>query len=151
VIKIQPGTAVRVLDENGAPGQPRPEWPGEVTEVFGADVRVAYAGDSDVFHDGRRGSRYFTTEPRTPSKAERASQAARDGEVFVPCRYGDRVSSCYHVPRCMTEIPGYGRYEPGLLPGERRAANGVIIGSGAEPGIPRFGRDETDNDYPVGA
>ena len=36
-----------------------------------------------------------------------------------------------------------------LLPGERRAANGVIIGSGAALGIPRFGADETDNDYPA--
>jgi hypothetical protein len=34
-----------------------------------------------------------------------------------------------------------------LLPGERRAANGVIIGSGADLDIPRFGADETDNDY----
>jgi hypothetical protein len=37
----------------------------------------------------------------------------------------------------------------GLLPGERLAANGVIIGAGAEPGIPRFGADENDIDYPA--
>jgi hypothetical protein len=36
-----------------------------------------------------------------------------------------------------------------LLPGERRAANGVIIGSGAALDIARFGADETDNDYPA--
>jgi hypothetical protein len=34
----------------------------------------------------------------------------------------------------------------GLLPGERQAANGVVIGSGAEPGIPRFGADQNDMD-----
>jgi len=33
-----------------------------------------------------------------------------------------------------------------LAPGEYRAANGVIIGSGAELDIPRFGADETDLD-----
>jgi hypothetical protein len=36
-----------------------------------------------------------------------------------------------------------------LLPGERLAANGVIIGSGAEPGIPRFGADANDIDHPA--
>lgn len=37
-----------------------------------------------------------------------------------------------------------------LKPGERRAANGVIIGSGAEPDIPRFGADENDLDCVTG-
>jgi hypothetical protein len=36
-----------------------------------------------------------------------------------------------------------------LLPGERRAANGVIIGSGAARDIPRFGSDQNDSDYPA--
>lgn len=48
----------------------------------------------------------------------------------------------------MTQAPGDKTRDIELLPGERRAANGVIIGSGAEPGIPRHGADETDNDYP---
>jgi hypothetical protein len=39
----------------------------------------------------------------------------------------------------------------GLEPGERLAPTGVIIGSGAHPGIPRFGADQTDNDYPADA
>lgn len=47
----------------------------------------------------------------------------------------------------MTQVPGDKTKDIELRPGERRAANGVIIGSGAEPGIPRFGADETDNDY----
>jgi hypothetical protein len=38
-----------------------------------------------------------------------------------------------------------------LLPGERRAANGVIIGSGAARDIPRFGADENDLDDIPGA
>lgn len=46
----------------------------------------------------------------------------------------------------MSETPGDRTKNIGLLPGERRAANGVIIGSGAEPGTPRFGADETDLD-----
>lgn len=25
---------------------------------------------------------------------------------FEPCRYGDRVSTCYHVPRCARLYPG---------------------------------------------
>jgi hypothetical protein len=45
----------------------------------------------------------------------------------------------------MTQVPGDKTKDTVLLPGERRAANGVIIGSGAEPGIPRFGADETDS------
>lgn len=49
----------------------------------------------------------------------------------------------------MTQAPGDKTLNITLLPGERRAANGVIIGSGAEPGIPRFGADQTDNDYPA--
>jgi hypothetical protein len=40
-------------------------------------------------------------------------------------------------------------FELGLTSGERLAANGVIVGSGAALDIPRFGADETDNDYPV--
>jgi hypothetical protein len=47
----------------------------------------------------------------------------------------------------MTQVPGDKTLGIELRPGERRAANGVIIGSGAEPGIPRFGADQTDNDY----
>jgi hypothetical protein len=47
----------------------------------------------------------------------------------------------------MTTTPGDSTKHIKLRPGERRAANGVIIGSGADPGIPRFGADETDIDY----
>jgi hypothetical protein len=47
----------------------------------------------------------------------------------------------------MTQAPGNKTLNVELLPGERRAANGVIIGSGADLDIPRFGADETDNDY----
>ena len=50
----------------------------------------------------------------------------------------------------MTQAPGNKTTSIELLPGERRAANGVIIGSGAEPAIPRFGADETDSDYVPG-
>jgi hypothetical protein len=49
----------------------------------------------------------------------------------------------------MTQTPGDKTRDIELLPGERRAANGVIIGSGAEPAIPRHGADENDNDYPA--
>ncbi len=38
----------------------------------------------------------------------------------------------------------------GLEPGERLCANGVISGAGAEPGIPRFGADETFGLYGEG-
>lgn len=47
----------------------------------------------------------------------------------------------------MTQAPGDKTLGIKLRPGERRAANGVIIGSGTEPGIPRFGADENDTDY----
>lgn len=47
----------------------------------------------------------------------------------------------------MTQVPGDKTLNIVLRPGERRAANGVIIGSGAMPDIPRFGADQTDNDY----
>jgi hypothetical protein len=36
-----------------------------------------------------------------------------------------------------------------LQPGERLAANGVIIGSGAARDIPRFGADSNDIDHPA--
>lgn len=49
----------------------------------------------------------------------------------------------------MTQAPGDKTLNIELRPGERRAANGVIIGSGAEPGIPRFGADQTDNDLVI--
>jgi hypothetical protein len=47
----------------------------------------------------------------------------------------------------MTQAPGDKTLSIKLRPGEYRAANGVIIGSGAQLDIPRFGADETDNDY----
>jgi hypothetical protein len=50
----------------------------------------------------------------------------------------------------MTQVPGDKTRDIELLPGERRAGNGVIIGSGAEPGIPRHGADETDLDEAPG-
>lgn len=46
----------------------------------------------------------------------------------------------------MTQAPGNKTLNIKLRPGERRAANGVLIGSGADPGIPRYGADEADND-----
>jgi hypothetical protein len=46
----------------------------------------------------------------------------------------------------MTQTPGDKTADIELVSGERRAANGVIIGSGAELDIPRFGADETDLD-----
>jgi len=49
----------------------------------------------------------------------------------------------------VTQAPGDKTLNIELRPGERRAANGVIIGSGAEPGIPRFGADQTDNDLVI--
>lgn len=29
---------------------------------------------------------------------------------FVPCRTGDRVSTCYHVPRCSGHPQGFGSF-----------------------------------------
>lgn len=49
----------------------------------------------------------------------------------------------------MTQAPGDKTLSIELRPGERRAANGVIIGSGAEPGILRFGADQNDIDPPA--
>lgn len=46
------------------------------------------------------------------SKTERQERAQRDGEVFEACQFGSRVSTCYHVPRCAHETPGFGRYAP---------------------------------------
>jgi len=37
----------------------------------------------------------------------------------------------------------------GLAPGERLAANGVVIGAGGHPDIPRHGAEENDLDYPA--
>ena len=39
----------------------------------------------------------------------------------------------------------------GLEPGEHLMRTGVISGSGTHRDIPRFGTDETDNDYPAPA
>jgi len=52
--------------------------------------------------------------PRTEyeSQARRAGRAMRDGERFEACRFGERVSACYHTPRCSPEVPGFGRYVP---------------------------------------
>jgi hypothetical protein len=47
----------------------------------------------------------------------------------------------------MTATPGGKTAGIELEPGERRAANGVIIGSGAALDVPRFGADENDLDY----
>jgi hypothetical protein len=49
----------------------------------------------------------------------------------------------------MTTTPGNRTANIQLRPGQVRAANGVIIGSGENPDIPRFGADETDNDSEV--
>lgn len=46
------------------------------------------------------------------TRRERLARANRNGEVFEPCRSGERVATCYHSPRCTCEIPGYGRYVP---------------------------------------
>lgn len=40
--------------------------------------------------------------------------------VFEPCRFGVRVSTCYHVPRCHHEVPGnrtttFGHYLGGRM------------------------------------
>ena len=32
--------------------------------------------------------------------------SGHDGEHFEPCRFGSRVSTCYHVPRCEHLIAG---------------------------------------------
>ena len=68
--------------------------------------------------------RWLTTDPANQpeyrdddtvyyeTRQERLARATRDGEVFEPCRFGARVSACYHSPRCTHEIPGYGRYVP---------------------------------------
>jgi hypothetical protein len=42
----------------------------------------------------------------------------------------------------MTSTPGDKTAGIKLEPGERRAANGVIIGSGAHPEVPRFGQQD---------
>jgi len=49
----------------------------------------------------------------TETRPQRFARAQRDGEVFERCRFGDRVSTCYHSPRCLPEVPGFGRYVPG--------------------------------------
>lgn len=49
----------------------------------------------------------------------------------------------------MTKTPGDESLTIKLRPGQVRAANGVIIGSGENPDIPRFGADQTDNDSEV--
>jgi len=41
----------------------------------------------------------------------------RPGWEFVPCRFGTRISTCYHVPRCGYLVPGdwsslFGRWVP---------------------------------------
>lgn len=59
---ITAGDVVRVLDENGESGRPRPEWAGQVAEVLGRDaVNITYAGYTETFNliDGHSGSRYF--------------------------------------------------------------------------------------------
>jgi hypothetical protein len=56
------GAEVRVMDENGAPGMPGPEWPGRVARILGRDaVEIEYAGYTETFSlpGGRSGSRYF--------------------------------------------------------------------------------------------
>lgn len=46
----------------------------------------------------------------------------------------------------MTTTPGDKSKNIKLRPGQVRASNGVILGSGQDPDIPRWGADETDND-----
>lgn len=41
-------------------------------------------------------------------------------------------------------------FELGLTSGERLASTGIVVGYAAHPEIPRFGADETDQDYPYG-
>lgn len=50
------------------------------------------------------------------TRPQRLARAERDGEVFERCRFGDRVSTCYHNPRCAHEVPGFGRFVPGPGP-----------------------------------
>lgn len=47
----------------------------------------------------------------------------------------------------MTTTPGDKTLNIKLQPGQVRAPNGVILGHVQDPGTPRFGQDETDNDY----
>jgi len=49
----------------------------------------------------------------------------------------------------MTKTPGDKTLGIRLQPGQVRAPNGVILGHGQGPDIPRFGADETDNDADV--
>jgi hypothetical protein len=77
---------------------------------------------------------------------------ARESAQFLAVAYGDSGSET-GAANVEGQVKAYNdvlrmidRYV--LQPGERRAANGVVIGSGARPDIPRFGADETDNDYP---
>jgi hypothetical protein len=78
---------------------------------------------------------------------------AREAASFQAANYGDdgndeSAANCEGQVRAFDEVlRKIDRYL--LLPGERRAANGVVIGSGAHPDIPRHGADETDNDYPA--
>lgn len=39
-------------------------------------------------------------------------------EVFERCRFGERVSTCYHVPRCRPEPEGFGRRVLAEPPGQ---------------------------------
>jgi hypothetical protein len=79
--------------------------------------------------------------------------AARESAQFMAGNYGDEGKD-ESSANCEGQVTAYDdvlrkidRYV--LQPGERRAANGVVIGSGAHPEVPRFGADETDNDYPA--
>ena len=38
------------------------------------------------------------------------TQLFRSARVFTRCRFGDRISQCYHNPRCSNEAEGFGRY-----------------------------------------
>ena len=56
------------------------------------------------------------------TRPQRFARAQRDGEVFEACRFGDRVSTCYHNPRCSHEVPGFGRFLPAICGGSAEVA-----------------------------
>lgn len=51
------GDTVTVTDENGGC-----DWAGIITSVSPGGPAVSYGGYSEIFHDGRRGTRYLTSQ-----------------------------------------------------------------------------------------
>jgi hypothetical protein len=78
---------------------------------------------------------------------------AREAAQFMAGCYGD-AGNDESAANCEGQVSAFDevlrKIDVYLLqPGERRAANGVVIGSGAHPEVPRFGAEQTDQDYPA--